>query len=189
MSNVSKTELGKILGKSQPTLTTWAKQGMPIEAVSVRGKAQVYDTAKVIDWMLKREKDKYLSTPDSVLDVTEQNARLLFHRANNEAMKEQERSGELIPAEAVMLGWHDHVFAVRARLLALPTKIAPEVLHLSTLREIESAARELVYEALDELAGLGGMPPGFFERIEKLQTEIPDFPARILAALEQCSNG
>jgi hypothetical protein len=52
-------------------------------------------------------------------------------------------------------------------LLALPPKAASQVLGMESYIEVEHAIRDIIYEALDELAG-DGLPKEYQQRLEKM---------------------
>jgi hypothetical protein len=62
-----------------------------------------------------------------------------------------EQRGEVHRAAAVMRVWADNVINAKTRLLAIPTKCAPELVG-KTLLEITAKLKEEVSEALNELA-------------------------------------
>jgi hypothetical protein len=53
----------------------------------------------------------------------------------------------------VILAWQGQVANARAKLLALPPKVASQVLGIESYVEVEHVIRDIIYEALDELAG------------------------------------
>ena len=86
-----------------------------------------------------------------VYDYEGERARLTHHQANVAAMDDQVKSGKLIPAELVLTAWSGRVASARAKLLALPSRIAAECSGRPAA-DIESRARAVIYEALTELA-------------------------------------
>lgn len=88
---------------------------------------------------------------DGEFDLTSERARLAHHQANIAALDEEVKRKTLIPAEQVKMRWQDLIASARAKLLSLPTKIAGTCYGKSE-RDIESASREIVTEALAELA-------------------------------------
>ena len=159
---VNKRELAEIVGKSERTLTTWSKQGMPVEVASDRGKAHQFDTAKVIDWMIQNEINRMTLSDDGVYDLTAERARLAHHQANNEHLKEQQLRGSLIPAEIVVRYGAASVVAVRAKLLSLHSKIKNRFPNLP--QEAIDEIQDYHHEALEEL-GNDGVPADIRERI------------------------
>lgn len=148
----NKAELASILGKSERTLTTWQKQGLPIHAAGTRGQENLYDTEQVIDWLIRREMEKILISDDGEAIVYEvEKARLTKAQANHEELKVEVLKGELIGADVVERVQGGMVSAFRSRCLSLPTKAAPQLVGLPE-SEIESALTDYVYEALEELS-------------------------------------
>lgn len=150
---VNKTQLSKIIGKTQQTLTTWQKNGMPIAATGNNGQANQYETEDVIAWMIRREIGKLTVSDDgTVHDYEAERARLTHHQANKTELEAQMLKGKLIPAETVEQFQGGMVSAFRAKMLSLPTKTAGKVQNLIELAEIEEALRLEVYESLTELS-------------------------------------
>jgi len=58
-------------------------------------------------------------------------------------------------------------------LLALPPKVASHVLGMESYVEIEHTIRDIIYEALDELAG-DGMPKEYEQRLEEMALTYSD---------------
>lgn len=92
------------------------------------------------------------SDADGAPDYWAEHARLEKLKADKAALEVAKLHGELIEVDVVKETWTKHVAAARARLLALPRKIAPIVKPLKTTREIEAAIKLEVYEALTELS-------------------------------------
>ena len=153
---VNKRELAEIVGKSQQTLTTWQKNGMPISADGANGTANLYDTAEVIQWMIQREIERRITdhggSEAEFYDYEMERARLTHHQANIAALDEQVKEGRLIPAEVVQGAWDDFVAAFRAKTLSIPTKAAHHFITLSDLNQIQDCLKEHLNEALAELA-------------------------------------
>lgn len=150
---VNKVELAELLDKSERTLTTWQKNGMPIEMEGRRGAGNKYNVAKVVEWLIRRETSKLTVSDDgTVHDYEAERARLTHHQANKTELEAQVLKGKLIPSETVERVQGDMVSAFRAKMLSLPTKTAGKVQNLTELAEIEEALRQEVYESLTELS-------------------------------------
>lgn len=153
MSLVNKTHLAEILGKSQQTLTTWQKNGMPIFAEGSNGQANQYKTEDVIQWLINREIGK-LTVDDEgrVHDYEAERARLTHHQANKTELESKVLKGQLIHAETVEQVQGDMVSSFRSKILAIPTKAAHSMIGLDDLNEAKDILKEYLYEALSELA-------------------------------------
>lgn len=88
----------------------------------------------------------------TVYDYDMERARLTHHQANSAALDEQTKQGKLIPADLVRSTWSDLVASARAKLLALPSRLA-SACSGKDAEAIEGEARGIVTEALAELAG------------------------------------
>lgn len=94
--------------------------------------------------------DLDLQRSETDLDPRQEQARLNFHRANTAALEERQKTGELIETEHVAGIVGDEYASVRAKLLAIPSKAAPQVIGLSTVA-VKAMLDNLVREALEEL--------------------------------------
>ena len=150
---VNKKELSDIVGVAERSLTTWQKNGLPIEIDGGRGAANQYDTKSVIQWMILREIGKLTVNTDGIShDYDEERARLTHHQANKTSLEEDVLRGKLIPAETVETVWGDMVSAFRAKILSLPTKTAHMMLAVEKLSDAEDILKDVVFEALTELS-------------------------------------
>lgn len=149
---VNKHELSEIVGKSEVTLTTWQKNGMPIKHSGGRGSENIYDTSEVIAWLVRRELEKVVIGDDGEAIIYEvEKARLTKAQANHEEIKVQILKGEVIPSDVVERVQGGMVSAFRARSLSIPTKAAPQLVGLDEV-ECEAALMDYVHEALEELS-------------------------------------
>lgn len=150
---INKSELSEILGKSERTLTTWQKNGMPIAVDGGRGASNQYDTESVINWLINREIGKLTVDEDGrVHDYEAERARLTHFQANKTELESKVLKGQLIHAETVEQVQGDMVSSFRSKILAIPTKAAHSMIGLDDLNEAKEILKEYLYEALSELA-------------------------------------
>lgn len=143
---VNKARLSKILGKSEMTLTTWQKEGMPIkETGGKKGKSNNYDTAEVIGWMLLRSNNTAQAIEKAKL-------RLVLAQAELEELKVLEKKEELIPLEKMQYILTHMLGKFRAKILALPSKLAPRVANEKEPKKVEKILTVACHEVLSELA-------------------------------------
>ena len=102
-------------------------------------------------------------------DKNAEEARLKFHQANNEAMKEKELSGRLLPVEEVIQLGKAMVYAAKNKLLRIPDRVRQHTPDIEP--EIINVIEQAVQEALEEL-GRDGIPSQFKERISKYRSEL-----------------
>lgn len=79
-------------------------------------------------------------------------ARLAAAMADKAEMKNAELRGELLPRAGVTQAVQSAFARVRARLLALPNKAAPQIVTLKEVVPIQEKLTDLIYEALAELS-------------------------------------
>lgn len=96
-----------------------------------------------------------LDVGEQNFDLTEERARLAHHQANNEALKEKQLSGELLPAELVIELGAALVAAARAKVLAIHSKCRSRFPGLD--QDLADEIEDLSREALSEL-GSDGIP-------------------------------
>jgi phage terminase Nu1 subunit (DNA packaging protein) len=114
-------------------------------------------------WMHARWAGQISQDDDGkVYDEKLEKARLTHHQANNEALKEQQARGELLPAGLVIEMGAALVAASRAKVLAIHSKCRSRFPGLE--QEIADEIEALSREALSEL-GSDGLPADLRRRI------------------------
>lgn len=111
-------------------------------------------------WLRERHKSEFGVADDGeAYDFQAERARLTKAQADKVEMELAEMRGELVRAEVVREAWTTWIAACRARLILLPPTIAPRVASGGRIAEVQQIAQDIVYEALNELAG-DGLPMG-----------------------------
>ena len=96
----------------------------------------------------------------SELDLGQERAALARVQRQKLELEAAARAGELVELAAVGEAWSSQIHACRARLLGLPSKLAPVLAHATHEAEIAERIRREVHDALRELAGeQGGRTP------------------------------
>jgi len=85
-------------------------------------------------------------------DYSTHRTRLTKARADITEMERAQMENRLIPSSDVEVTWNSIVSNARNRLIAIPTKVAPQVFASKNLNEIRDIIKEEIYSALDELA-------------------------------------
>lgn len=88
-------------------------------------------------------------------DVYAERGRLTRANADLAEFQVQELRGSLIRSRAVAEHWTGMVASMRAKLLALPSKLAGAIAPPDKMQAAQESAQALVYEALNEIAGDG----------------------------------
>ena len=104
-------------------------------------------------------------------DIAEEKTRLTKAQADKAELEVSDLEGQLIPAQLVQDTWTDFVANARAKLLALPSKIAHQVIALDKYAEAELLIKENVHDALSELAE-DGIPTKYADRVEQHEESI-----------------
>lgn len=146
---VNRGELCQIMGISSPTIDNWEKRGMPVQKKGGKGVANEYNTAEVIKWWASDE-----ASPGASRATGEEAAkeRKLTAEAGLAEIKLAEARGEVVPTDKAVKGFAKMTAAVRAKMLAIPTKLAPVVAVTTDIEMARAAIEEAVREALSELA-------------------------------------
>lgn len=156
---VNKTELAEIVGYSADTITAW--QSHPTFPIVSKGRGRqgnVYDTADVIQWLVTRETTKMTgSDPDQIYNYNAEKGRLAKNQADHEELRVLEKQGVLVQVDQVERDLTARVLAARAKILAIPQRVAPVAVHSQSIREVEKACRKECEAALLELE----KPDGF----------------------------
>lgn len=84
-------------------------------------------------------------------DQHKERARLTHHQANIASLEEGRIRGDLLSADEVSDAWEGVITSFRAKILALPIKLAAEI-HAENKAAVQSAAERHVYDALSELS-------------------------------------
>ena len=144
---VNKRQLSDILGVTEETLTQWAKQGMPV-VLKRRGSAgNQYESTAVLSWLdAKRQSD---SPPT---DYETERTRKVKLEADILALQKSQLEGRLIPSEKVEEAWTATMAVFRARMMAMPSILAPALVGLETFIDAETLVRDAIYSALHELS-------------------------------------
>ena len=85
------------------------------------------------------------------LDLSQERAKLSQTQRERVQLDVQRLRGELLAAADVEAAWSDCIGAFRARMLALPIRIAQTAISATSVKEIEAEARKEIDAALEEL--------------------------------------
>lgn len=154
MALVNKREIAETIGRTERTVTTWMKEGMPVHFQGGRGKETLFDPPEVIAWMIQREVARYLPTGEDGEEIVYEieRARLTRAQADHEELKVKVMNGTLIPSEVVERVQGGMVTSFRARALSIPTKAAAAIAGVHEEADIEAVLTDLIHEALEEMS-------------------------------------
>lgn len=152
--------MARILNVSDVHLGRLAKAGT-IPGPVAKGQ---WDVVAVVQAYVAHLESRGKGSPEGV--KSEELRLIVARREKAEAETEQQRMrnaatrGELLPRSEVDAAVTAAFARVRARVLALPSKLAPVLLSLRTAAEVRERMAEAVHDALDELAAtsVAGVP-------------------------------
>lgn len=135
MRNLTQQQAAYLLGITARTLRDWSD--------APRNPDRSYDGQALVRWMLER---------DPAGEYEDQRQRLAAAQAEKVERENLVRAGELIEVPEVVRGWGEHIAAARAKLLAMPMKLGPQMLNITDAGVAAGKIRVEVHAALTELA-------------------------------------
>ena len=139
--------LAKLFNLTERRVQQLAKEGVIPKAE--RGK---YDLVGAVRGYVKYLQERAEGRGVEPTDLHGERTRLLKARADKAELEVDERKGALIPADRVIEAWEQLVAAFRAKCLALPSKLASQLVAVNGIREIQDTISGGVREALEELS-------------------------------------
>ena len=107
----------------------------------------------------------------STTDLHNEKLRLTKAQADKATLEVEELEGEMIPAKLIEDTWINYTKNVRAKLLALPTKISHEIVTINEYQEALEFLKKQINETLKEL-GEDGLPKKYRKRATKSSPEL-----------------
>lgn len=145
--SMSKAEFAGYKGFSKPYVSKLVRLGMIILEKDGRINPEKADKMLAENSDPARKEIKNRS-------YTESRAIREHYRSLNEKLDYQIKTGEFINADTARQLWERVTMACRSRLLALPSKVAPIVVHLKSIPEVKDQIEKLIHEALNDLSRL-----------------------------------
>jgi len=150
---VNQSKLCEILGMSPMTINRLQDQGFPVVSRGDGRKANQYDTAACVTWLVERERRKVATLPDGeVISLEAERTRLTKEQADKIEMENAVRRGEMVSADHVAALWANVLVNCKTRLLAIPTRAAPLVLGCKTMPQARDVIERFIFEALHDLS-------------------------------------
>ena len=136
-------------------LTPRRVQQLKAEGLPTVGRGQ-YELGPCMAWYIrylqnaleKRGPNVNPDTPDLLAEKT----RLAREQGDKLSIENSIKRGELVYVSDVVNTWADHISSAKAKLMAMPTKLAPQLVNQSNANVIAGRIREEVDAALTELA-------------------------------------
>lgn len=136
-------------------LTPRRVQQLKAEGLPTVGRGQ-YELGPCMAWYIrylqnaleKRGPNVNPDTPDLLAEKT----RLAREQGDKLSIENSIKRGELVYVSDVVNTWADHISSAKAKLMAMPTKLAPQLVNQSNANVIAGRIREEVDAALTELS-------------------------------------
>lgn len=160
MKLVSISEVAELTGRTFRTVKRRIEEAGVVPAKRTK-KSDLYDSRAVLALLFTAA-----SEGGEELDLNAERARLAKEQADKTALENAARRGQMVDALVVVNEWTDQIAAARSRLLATPTKLAPQLVGIQDANVIAVAIRTEMYAALAELSeydpdiAAGGAPTG-----------------------------
>lgn len=164
MSENAATYPGSVIAKLL-MLTERRVQQLAGEGVIPKADRGRYALAPAVQGYVRYLKDRSVGGDVGSDDIGTSKARLIKARARTAEMEADQLEGRLLDRTDVEAAWKTMVLNMRAKLMAIPTRAAPQVASCASVAEAAAVLDAHVAEALNELAeqpidavALGGEP-------------------------------
>ena len=148
---VNMGDLSHLWGVALNTVKAWVRRGCPVVARGGRGREWQFDTAAVAQW--REEQAAAAAVGDtSAIDLEEARRRKEAALAAMAELDLAKRRGEVVEIEAIADIVGEEYTRLRARLLAIPVKLAPLMEAASNLAERREIISSAISECLAELS-------------------------------------
>lgn len=131
------------------------------EGVIDRKDRGTYDINECRDVYIKKLREAAAGRANSGdLNLTDERARLAKEQADAKEMENAITRGELVYIEDVAKRVEVALSKVKTKILAIPTKVAPEAAAADDAKEVQALIERHIIEALNELAGIDAASAG-----------------------------
>lgn len=160
-TEISTTELAKVLGVTARRVQQLAQDGTVTPAH--RGRFLLCDAVQQYIKFLSKEKD---SNPQ---EKERQDAEVSIKKAKAivAVLEAKELQGKMHRSEDVAAMTEDLIYTSRGMLLALPGRLAVDIVNTSTPAEAAEVIRKEVYKAMEELSHYKYDPKKYEERVRE----------------------
>lgn len=131
------------------------------EGVIDRKDRGTYDINECRDAYIKKLREAAAGRANSGdLNLTDERARLAKEQADAKEMENAITRGELVYIEDVAKRVEVALSKVKTKMLAIPTKVAPEAAAADNAKEVQALIERHIIEALNELSGIDAASAG-----------------------------
>jgi phage terminase Nu1 subunit (DNA packaging protein) len=139
---VAPAQMAAIVGLTERRLAQLAAEGMP------KAGRKGYPLVSCVQWIIDYWRKRATQSP-----LSEAKRRKIEADAGSAEIDLALKRSEIAGVDAMAQAHGAACARLRTRLLAIPSKIAPQVHRLKTVPEVEAIVRREIVEALEELSG------------------------------------
>lgn len=149
MVNLPYSAIARFTGVPASTIAYWHDRGFVPDSDDME-----IIVKAIIDFLRKQleEKKQENSQKGDKNNYFAEKTRLTSAQADKVELENAVRQGELFEAQEAERIWSAQIGACRARLLSLPTKLAPELAGITDPIAVQERLRSTIHEALQELS-------------------------------------
>lgn len=147
MDAVKVATIATVLGISNARVQQLAADGL-----LPRAGVGLYDIPACVQAFIRHKLVKAKASDATVRSLVAERTRLTKTRADAAEVEVRKLTGELVPVADIEAAWLSVAGAVRARLLLIPTKVAPRIVALKTPAEAQALLRKEINVALAAIA-------------------------------------
>ena len=145
---MNRAETSEALQVDLNTIDKWRRRGCPHKK---KGRTVEFRLPAVIAWLLERERETTTATTGAI-DLEDARKRKTAAEAGLAELALRREMGEVVSIDDIATTVGKEYAACRARLLAIPAKLAPLLMNATKARECRALLERAICEALDELS-------------------------------------
>lgn len=171
---VKTADVCAMTGKSNQWIGQLASQGVLNKVQTPHGNLyEIHDAVKsYLSGIEEKEESTKKSNKQLETDKLDAEVKLKKSKAAIAMLDAKERAGKMHRSEDVAAMTEDLIYTIRGALLALPGRLAVDVVEAATTAEASEIIRAEVYRLMEELAGYQYDPGKYQERVrERLKLE------------------
>lgn len=157
---LNRSDLAAFHGVSLPTVDSWVRDGCPCQREGGKGSAYMFDSADVINWRLAKAREGRRKDGGAAGTIDEAKLRHETAKAELAEIELATKRAEVVPIGHVTRQIGKLLANVRARMLAIPTKVAPVAQVAASAEEARALIEAEIRDGLTELVDAGAVLAG-----------------------------
>lgn len=151
---VTQAELARMYNVTATVIRGWIQKGMPLHRRGTTGGGRNAKSTliRVSDCVRWREKYLKEEKSEAKVEFDEAKRRKMLAEAEKTELEVQVRKGELVEVDEIGKAVESDYMNLRAKLLAIPSSLAPILEVATTAIEIKNCLEDAINEALSELS-------------------------------------